>query len=245
MDVLVISTINGGCHHYYIVEAKNGKFGFRELKQLLLYIDLFRQRPIFRTNRDKVFACALASAFDKRTVMFRNLHSTCSPYDSIILIQYKPANQARDAVFSQLPIGAISLPKSAAIVPLPWGSSSPMKDISSNVSSGLPCCPNTKYIVRSIKEQPSPNSFIIKEDSTLTKSTISICYAFVWDKVFSASDFHTFLNILYQDIAPTVSYNFRAINPVIISRGYKPVTLNYIASYNTLSVRRPISVFHY
>ena len=245
IDILVISTMNGDCYHYYIVEAKNGKFGLGELRQLLLYIDLFRQRPIVRTNRDKVFACALASTFDSSTVTFRNLHNMISPYDSIILIQYESANQARDALFSELPIGTVALPQIAAITPLPWGTSSPMEDISNNVSSGLPCYPNNKYIVRSIKTQPSPNSFIIKEDSTLTNSTISICYAFVWDKVFSASDFHTFLNILYQDVAPMVSYNFRAINPVIISRGYEPITLNYIASCNALSVRRPVSVFQW
>jgi len=208
----------------------------------MLYIDLFRQRPIFRSDRDKVSACALASTFDHNTLKFRDLHNTVSPHDSIILIQYKPANQLKDA---QLPIGTVASPQRAVITPLPWGTSSPMKDMSNSVYSGLPCYPNNEYIVRNLKRQPTPNTFIIEERSKLTNSTVSICYVFIWDKVFSESTFHSFLNIQYQEVAPLVSYNFRAIRPVIISRGYDPVTLNYVSSYNDLAVRKPIMVFQW
>jgi len=245
IDILVVSKTDEDNYHYYIVEAKTGGFGLGELRQLMLYIDLFRQRPIFRTDRDKAYACALASTFDSDTIKFRDLHNTLSPHDPIILIQYKPIKLAKDATFAELPQGKIVLTQRAIITPLPWGTSSPLKDITSKTSSGLPCYANNQYVTRSIKKQPTPNSFIIEEKSTLTKSTISICYAFICDKVFSTSDFHAFLNILYQDVAPLVSYNFRAVNPVIISRGYEPITLNYVASYNDLSVRRPISVFQW
>jgi len=245
IDILVVSKVNEDGYYYYIVEAKNARFGFGELRQLMSYVDLFRQRPVFRPDRDKVFACALAAAFDADTEAFRNLHNTLSPYDPIILIQYKPTNQARDALFSELPLVTPSLPQKASISPLPWGTSSPAKDICTNASTGLPCYANNQYVLRSLAKQPTDNSFIIEEKSTLTNGMISVYYAFVWDKVFTTSAFHNFLKILYEDVAPLTFYNFRAINPVIISRGYEPLTLNYVARYNDLSVRRPISVFQW
>lgn len=245
IDILVVSKTNEDNYHYYIVEAKNAKFGLRELKQLMLYIDLFRQRPIFRPDKDKASACALASAFDNNTIKFRDLHNMLSPHDPIVLIQYKPANQAKDALFTELPLGAVTSTQKATITPIPWGTSSPMTDIANKTSSGLPCYTSNKYVTRNLRKQPTPNSFIIEEKSTLTNITISICYVFVWDKTFAASTFHVFLNTLYQEVAPLVSYNFRAINPVIISHGYEPITLNYVASYNDLSVRRPILVFQW
>ena len=245
IDILVVSKTNGDSYNYYIVEAKNAKFGLGELRQLMLYIDLFRQRPIFRPDKDKVSACALASTFDTYTIRFRDSHNTFSPHDPIVLIQYKPINQARDAIFSELPQNKITPTQGETITPLPWGTPSPMKDMVNNTSTKLPCYNSNKYVVRNLKKQPTPNSFIIEEKSKLTNSTISICYVFVWDKVFSESAFHSFLNIQYQEVAPLVSYNFRAINPVIISRGYNPITLNYVSSYNDLAVRRPISVFQW
>ena len=244
MDILIVSETNEDSHHYYIVEAKNAKFGFGELWQLMLYIDLFRQRPIFRPKIDKISACALAATFDLNTVEFTNMHNTLSPYDPIILIQYKPTSQTKDALFTVLP-GTVPPPKKSAIAPLPWGTPTPIKDINTNASTGLPCCPNNRYTDLSLSKQPTSNSFIIEEKNKLTNRTISICYAFVWDETFSKSAFHSFIKILYEEVAPITSYNFRAINPVIISRGYEPLTLNYIASYNELSVRRPISAYEW
>ena len=242
MDILVISTINEGNYHYYIVEAKNSNFKLGELRQLMLYIDLFRQRAVFHPGKDKISACALAAKFAPDTENFRNMHNTLSPYDPVILIEYKTTNQAKDAVFAELPV-ATSPPQNPSISPIPWGTLSPIKDIIANVTSGLPCCPNNGYFSRNISKQPTNNSFIIEEKNKLTSQTISLCYAFIWDKVFSISTFHSFLKILYEEVAPLTSYNFRAINPVIISSGYEPLTLNYIATYNDLSVRRPILVY--
>lgn len=242
MDVLVVSTINEDDRHYYIIEAKNSNFKLGELRQLMLYIDLFRQRAIFHPGKDKISACALAAKFAPDTVKFRNMHNTFSPYDPVILIEYKSAGQSKDALFAELP-GTVSLPQNPSITPIPWGTPSPIKDIIANVTYGLPCCPNNGYVSRNLIKQPTNNSFIIEEKNTLTSRVISLCYAFVWDKVFSTSTFHDFMKILYEEVAPITSYNFRAINPVIISRGYEPLTLNYIASYNDLSVRRPILVY--
>ena len=244
IDVLVVSKSNGG-YHYYIVEAKTRRFGLRELRQLMLYMDLFRQRPVFRPGRDQVSACALAATFDSDTKIFRDLQNVVSPCDPIILIKYEPANLGKDAIFSEIPQPSTASPTSPAITPRPWGASSPSKDISDRANTGLPCYANNQYLVRSVKEQPSANSFVIEERSVLTNTTVSICYALVWDGVLGVSDFRAFLSTLYERVAPLVSYNFRAINPVIVSRGYEPLVLDYIASYNGLSVRRPISVFQW
>ena len=248
IDILVVSSKNNGINHYYIVEAKNEKFGFEELRQLMWYMDLFRQRLIFRPAIDNISACALATVFDSDTVQFRNLHNTFSPYDPIILIQYKPTDQARDALFnifagtSSINMSAINITTTS---PLPWGNLSPKDDIITNVSNDLPCYDSNKYLVRSLTSQPNSNSFVIEEKNKLLNNTISICYIFVWDKVFSSYAFLKFIETFYKNIAPLTSYNFRAIKPVIVSRGYEPDTLNYITRYNALSIRRPISVFQW
>ena len=119
------------------------------------------------------------------------------------------------------------------------------EDIANKAASRLPCYANNQYVARSLKRQPTSNSFIIEEKSTLTNSTISICYTFICNEILSESDFHKFLSILYQDVAPLVSDNFRAVNPVIIARGYEPLILDYIVSYNSLSIRRPILAFQW
>lgn len=244
MDVLVVSKRDDD-YHYYVIEAKTSTFGLWELRQLMLYIDLFRQRPIFKPDRDKVSACALAATFDNDTRRFRDLHNSLSPHDPIILVQYEPVSLNKDAVFAEAPQMNVASPLNAAITPRPWETPSPLKDISDRADTDLPCFANNPYLIRSIVNQPSPNSFVIEEKSTVTNSRVSICYAFVWDRGMAASDFRVFLSTLYQRVAPLVSYNFRAINPVIVSRGYEPSVLNYIASYNDLSVRRPISVFQW
>ena len=59
-DILVVSRSSRVDRHYYIIEAKTERFKFTDLKQLLQYTDLFRQRPIFNRQTDKNSACALA-----------------------------------------------------------------------------------------------------------------------------------------------------------------------------------------
>ena len=244
MDILVISRIDSDTNCYQVVEAKNDRFSFAELRQLMSYLDLFRQRPIFRCDRDKTSACALAADFDSDTMKFRDLHNKLSPYDPLLLIQYKPIDQDKDALFTELPPQNIPF-RHATTNPALWGTNSPEKDILSNASDMLPFYAPNKYVSRKIMKQSSSTSYIIEEKNREDNNTILFYYVFVWDRMFSVSEFHHFCDDLYNNVAPLSQYNFRAINPVIVSRDYEQSIVDYVCMYKDLSVRRPISLFQW
>jgi hypothetical protein len=247
MDILVVSRSKGDARHYYIMEAKTATFKFADLKQLLQYTDLFRQRPVFNRQTDKVSACALAVNFDDDTVRFRDLHAHFCPYDQVMLVTYEPNSSGTDARLAQLTAGALRrVPiRKEAIGVHRWGSDSPRSDIVQKASAMLPFYTDSRLMTRSLKEKVGDNGFVIEEKSAEDGSLIKIYFVFVLDGVLSRAAFNTFFEALYSRVACLVDYDFRVIAPVIICRHFEEVSLEYISIWQDLSVRRPIALYQY
>jgi len=245
MDILIVSKVNGGAKHYYIVEAKTGKFTQNDISQLLQYVDLFRQRPIFNLHKDNISACALAASFDNNTITFRNLHNNFCHYDNLILVKYEPNTQGTDAKLGTVPPETHPQFVGGYLVPSKWEITSPKKEIVEKTSTMLPFYSHNRYVSRCLKERIEDNGFIIEERSIADNSVIGIYFVFVVEGSLSLPTFKGFLDDLFQRVAPLVSFNFRAISPVLIFRGYEPAILDYISIYNDLSIRRPIVVYEY
>lgn len=246
-DILVVSRSNGDDRHYYIVEAKADKFKFTDLKQLLQYTDLFRQRPVFSRQTDKISPCALAVSFDGETIRFRDLHAQFCPYDQVILVTYEPNSSGTDARLVQLNAGALrGVPIGReAIAIRTWGSASPRSDIVQKALVMLPFYTASEYITRSLKEKVGDNGFVIEEKSVKDGSLIKTYFVLVLDSGLSGATFNAFFETLYSRVACLVDYDFRAIAPVIICRDFDNTALEYASMWQALSVRRPIALYKY
>lgn len=97
-DTLVISEKEEG-KSYFIVEAKTDRFQSNDLTQLLSYIDLFRQREIFRLNRDNIIGCILSKRINSEVMEFVSLYNKLDIFDKILMIMYEPSNSGKDAIF--------------------------------------------------------------------------------------------------------------------------------------------------
>ena len=234
MDILVVSRSNGDARHYYIMQAETDKFTFTDLNQLLQYIDLFRQRPVFNRQTDNISACALAVNFDDDTVRFRDLHAHFCPYDQVMLVTYEPNSSGTDARLAQLSAGAlrrVPIRRETISVHI-WGSASPRSDVVQKASANLPFYTESRHMTRNLKEQVDDNSFIIEENSAEDGSLIKIYFVSVLDGVLSR-------------VACLADYDFRVIAPVIICRHFDEATLEYTSMWQALSVRRPIALYQY
>ena len=247
MDILIVARSSGDNRHYYIMEAKTDKFKFTDLKQLLQYTDLFRQRPVFNRQTDKISACALAVSFDDDTVRFRDLHAHFCPYDQVILVTYEPNSSGTDARLVQLTAGVLrQMPiRREAIRVHIWGSASPRSDVVQKASAMLPFYTDSRHMTRSLKEQVGDNGFVIEEKSAEDGSLIKIYFVSVLDGGLSLATFNTFFETLYSRVGCLVDYDFTVIAPVIICRHFDEATLEYTSMWQALSVRRPIALYQY
>lgn len=245
IDILILSQEKQEAKHYYILEAKTDIFTFNDLRQLLGYIDLFRQKPIFDPNKDKISACALAKGFDRDTIHLRDLHNSLCPYDHIVLIEYKSINNTTDAELSEVPHETSKVLMEDQSILKKWGASDPRVDIVEKATTGLPIYPENKYVSRKIKKKIGQNGVVIEERSNQDNSITRVYLAFISEECPFYSDIDGFFQMLYFRVAPLVQFDFKKINPVIIAHGFEPTIPKYISIYNNLSVRRPIALYSY
>ena len=81
---------------FYIIEAKVKNYNIDNLEQLLNYMDLFKQKPIFGKS-DKVVGCTLSISCTKDVYAVINIINTIGIFDGINVIKYTKKNGEKDA----------------------------------------------------------------------------------------------------------------------------------------------------
>jgi len=102
IDVLCIASHTGNSRKYIICEAKKDRCDSDSLSQLLYYMDLFKRKDLVRIDSDVILGCLVGQRFDPEVADFslkRNAHGING---SILLIQYNPTEDHKDAHFTRM-----------------------------------------------------------------------------------------------------------------------------------------------
>lgn len=98
-DLIVISKTDNGLI-YDVLEFKTNGFNVKELRQLLGYLDLFRQRRIFNINSDIIIGTLVSKTTHPDIIEFVSMNNKLEVFDKLRVINYEPQDNGSNANFS-------------------------------------------------------------------------------------------------------------------------------------------------
>jgi len=102
IDILCVGSYEASSRKYIICEVKTDRCRSSSLSQLLYYMDLFTRKDLVDIRADVVVGCLIGRRFDADVLDFslkRNAHGVNG---SIMLIQYNPTQDGKDAYFEEI-----------------------------------------------------------------------------------------------------------------------------------------------
>lgn len=102
IDLLFIQNNTVNSRRYTICEVKTDKCGIDSLTQVLYYMDLFKRRDLVNIYSDIICGCLIGQRFDHEVIKFSQKRNAHGINGSILLIEYKPIENGKDAVFNRV-----------------------------------------------------------------------------------------------------------------------------------------------
>lgn len=102
IDILCIASHTAGSRKYIICEVKRDRCRSDSLSQLLYYMDLFKRKALVDIRSDVIVGCLVGKRFDPEAIDFSLKRNAHGMNGSILLIQYNPTEDHKDAHFTRM-----------------------------------------------------------------------------------------------------------------------------------------------
>lgn len=102
IDILCIRNIENNSRSYIICEVKTDRCQPDSLSQVLYYMDLFKRKNLVDINKDIIIGCLIGKRFTSDVIEFSQRRNAHGINGSIILIEYIPTQDSKDARFRRI-----------------------------------------------------------------------------------------------------------------------------------------------
>ncbi len=102
IDILCIQHQKADARRYIICEVKTDRCQSDSLKQVLYYMDLFKRRDLVNIYSDIIVGCLIGQRFDPEVIEFSQKRNAHGINGSILLIEYNPTENGKDAHFKRI-----------------------------------------------------------------------------------------------------------------------------------------------
>jgi len=227
------------------IEAKKDRAEIEHLVQLLRYQEAFKIR-----NADKgalayeYSSCLLAKRFEQELIQYVSTRNLYVPWEKIILLEYTPSHNGRDATFNTLTLRrptvlpSKTFPKTKVDVA---DSRSDPEGFYSELGKDIPTKINLEFLSSEgnfilLRKYYSPNK---------VKAILSHVLIDVVDGKCTDKEFVEFMDRLHREVLKFQG-NFMAVEPILIAEDYDNLVAFFIDKYNTYETRagkQPISAY--
>jgi len=101
IDILVISETDDK-KIFFITEVKTERCDKYSMMQILYYMDLFKQKKIFRNKKDIIVGCLIGKSFAQDIIDYAKIRNFQGVNGSLFLLKYVPSREGNSATFEKI-----------------------------------------------------------------------------------------------------------------------------------------------